>query len=150
MVRRWWHWWTKMQCCSCRCGPRCKRIRILICQPTVTAHEVKGCCLILWAPILHHYVGFWKLFFVQRKSVLEALHALLFSSHWLLVTPVAPAEALRGNTAALECLATFCLRHGWRSITRNAQSLAYSWIVADASGLNRSQIPAEANDHSFH
>jgi hypothetical protein len=106
--------------------------------------------MILLGASSNHGASFGEFLHVHREAILETAHTLLFTGLWLLVTPRASTETLRGDAGTFENLTTSCFRHRWRTIAGNAQSLAYSWIVANAGRLNWSQILAKANNHSLH
>jgi len=90
-------------------------------------------------------VSFGELLQIARKAVLETFHTLFFPGCWLFVAPTTSTETLSSNAGTREDLAASGFWDGWRPIARKAQSLAYSWVIANASRLNWSQIIAKAN-----
>merc|ERR1719335_1524761 len=97
-----------------------------------------------WAVVLDHMVGLWKCLVIVRQTILEARDALVFARLWFCMIPSTSAEALRRNASAFQLLPTFCLGHWRRVIAGQAESMTYSWIIANASWLNWSEVIAKS------
>jgi len=93
-------------------------------------------------------MSFWEVLLVHGQALLEASDALLLAWLGLAVVPCTPAEALGADARALQALTTLGLRNWVWLVARQAEHLAYAWIVADVRWLNRPEICSKSNDDS--